>query len=198
MNFKKSLLIALLSFGVAHTALAETDQGYLDFSIKSPEQEILDLAIKYREQGDYTSASSLLNELEQQADKDKKVAPKIYALLGTIYREVYKDYEKAVYLYKKAAEKNIEHAKFYLGVMYDLGLGTTQNDQQAIYWYKKVNDDINNKYNRYAHFFLGVKYHLGKEDIKDLSQARYYYEIACSLGEDRACKRYEELQNLSY
>ena len=49
-----------------------------------------------------------------------------------------KDYPKALYWFKKAAEQGYANAENYLGYMYEQGLGVPQDYNKALYWYKKA------------------------------------------------------------
>ena len=48
------------------------------------------------------------------------------------------DTEKAILLYKKAAEKGVEKAILRLGEIYEKGSGVAINTHKAIFWYRKA------------------------------------------------------------
>ena len=52
------------------------------------------------------------------------------------------NYFEAAILFKRAAEQEDVHSQFYLGNMYELGLGVPKDYYSAAYWYKKA---LNNK-----------------------------------------------------
>jgi TPR repeat protein len=58
-----------------------------------------------------------------------------------------KDYEKAVFWYRKAANAADAAGMKDLGTMYENGWGVQQNKQQAIVWYRQAaklgNEDAN-------------------------------------------------------
>ena len=61
--------------------------------------------------------------------------------LGKYYASgsgVIKDYEKAVFWFRKAAEQGHVGAQFALGVCYENGLGAEKDLKQAEYWYRKA------------------------------------------------------------
>jgi TPR repeat protein len=61
--------------------------------------------------------------------------------LGNAYnfgRGVEQNKSKAIYWYKKAAEKGIAQAAYNLGRMHYFGDGVEQNKSKAVYWYKKA------------------------------------------------------------
>jgi len=49
-----------------------------------------------------------------------------------------KDYEKALFWYRKAAEQHNPTAQFNLGVMYESGTGVARSLSDAINWYQKA------------------------------------------------------------
>ena len=51
---------------------------------------------------------------------------------------VRKDYEKAMYWYKKSAAQGYAQAQFNLGLYYEHGWGTAKNIRLAINWYTKA------------------------------------------------------------
>ncbi|PMG31544.1 hypothetical protein BCU94_07345 [Shewanella sp. 10N.286.52.C2] len=52
-------------------------------------------------------------------------------------------YEKAIFLFKSAAEQGYVDAQFNLGVIYGNGQGVTKDDKQAVAWYRKAADQGN-------------------------------------------------------
>ena len=54
---------------------------------------------------------------------------------------VYKDYKKAVYWYRKAAEQGHASGQNNLGWMYKKGYGVAKNYKKAVYWYRKACDN---------------------------------------------------------
>ena len=48
--------------------------------------------------------------------------------------------EKALYLFRKAADQGHAEAQYEFGIRYQYGRGFTQNDKEAIKWYKKAAD----------------------------------------------------------
>ena len=66
-------------------------------------------------------------------------------------------------------------AQFNLGYAYDSGKGITQNDEQAIYWYRKAAEQGHKR----AQFCLGCAYSDGQGCVpKDDEQAVYWYQQA--------------------
>lgn len=57
--------------------------------------------------------------------------------LGIFYENIIKDYEKACHYYRMAAEQGDEAGQYNLGTMYEYGLGVDEDENAAIYWYRK-------------------------------------------------------------
>lgn len=68
------------------------------------------------------------------------------------------DYKRALSLFRKSAEQGHADAQFQLAQMYNDGVGVTQNDVLAIYWYRKAAEQGVAS----AQFCLGIKYKLGQ------------------------------------
>ena len=61
--------------------------------------------------------------------------------LGVLYKEghgIEMDYNKAFYLFTKAAESNIPTAQYNLGQMYDQGHGCEADQEKALEWCRKA------------------------------------------------------------
>ncbi|AHG74497.1 hypothetical protein X781_23540 [Mannheimia sp. USDA-ARS-USMARC-1261] len=99
MNLKKSLLIALFSFGVAQSAFAETDR------------EKFDRAYQFTEQQNYSAAFPLFKQLAEQGYAQAQMR------LGFSYNEgriVRRDQSKAKYYYGLACDNsNTNGCKIY-------------------------------------------------------------------------------------
>ncbi|TFI32869.1 sel1 repeat family protein, partial [Histophilus somni] len=156
MNLKKSLLIALLSFGVAQSALAETNS------------EKLDRATQLYKQQNYSAAFPLLKQLGEKGNA------KAQAVLGTMYmfgQGITQNSQQAVYWYTKAAEQGAAKAQSMLGFMYTNGLGVTQNSQQAVYWFTKAAEQGAAE----VQLYLGVMYANGQGVAQNYQQAVYWF-----------------------
>ena len=79
---------------------------------------------------------------------------------------------------KKLAEPSNSIAQFYLGLMYYLGKGVTQDYKQAVYWYTKAAEQGYPK----AQFNLALMYDDGKGVTQDYKQAVYWYTKAAEQG----------------
>lgn len=165
MNLKKSLFIALLSFGIAQPVFAETDS------------EKFNRAMQLHDKLNYSAAFPLFKQLAEQG-----YAPAQY-MLGEMYsngRSITKNHKQAAYWYTKAAEQGHSSAQFALGWMYQRGRGVTQSDKQAIYWYEKAAEQGNDVTHPMA---LALIYESGGKDVApNYKKAIYWYEKAEEIG----------------
>ncbi len=51
-----------------------------------------------------------------------------------------KQYSKAFELFQKSSEKGIHHSDYYIGFMYENGLGVERNIPKAIEYYERISD----------------------------------------------------------
>ena len=91
------------------------------------------------------------------------------------------DYKQALSLFRKSAEQGHADAQFQLAQMYNDGVGVTQNDVLAIYWYRKAAEQGIAS----AQFCLGTKYKLGQGFQQDDTLAQEWFEKAYSNGYPR-------------
>lgn len=90
-----------------------------------------------------------------------------------------KDYKKAFEFFSKC---HYDQAYYYIGYMYEEGLGITKDDQQAFIWYKKAAEKGNIK----AQVRLAKVYEDGRGTNIDLHKAFIWNKIAAGLGNDIA------------
>ena len=95
---------------------------------------------------------------------------------------VKKDYQQAIYWYRKAADQGQINAQGNLGYLYVNGIGVTQDYSQAAYWYRKAADQGEMS----AQASLGYLYLDGKGVTQDYSQAVYWFRKAADQGEPYA------------
>jgi DNA polymerase-3 subunit epsilon len=91
---------------------------------------------------------------------------------------VTKDYEQAVYWYKKAAEQGDIRAQYNLGDYYCVGRGVTQDYEQEVYWYTKAAEQGH----IYAQYNLGECYYNGEGVEQDYEQAVYWFTKSAEQG----------------
>jgi len=88
------------------------------------------------------------------------------------------DYHTAVKEFQLSAERGDVKARYNLGVMYQLGLGVPQDDQEAVRWYRLAAEQGDAS----AQFKLGVMYDKGKGVLKDYVLAHMWMNLAAAKG----------------
>jgi uncharacterized protein len=88
------------------------------------------------------------------------------------------DDETAVRLIRPLAEQGSAVAEFYLGMMYDAGLGVAQDFTEAAKWYRRAADQGYAE----AQLSLGVRYRWGRGVAKDDAEAIRLYRLAAAQG----------------
>lgn len=107
--------------------------------------------------------------------------------LGDLYQigeEVKKDYTKAIYWYRKAAEQGLDSAQYNLGTMYEGdyfygGYGVEKDYVKAVYWYRKSAEHGNAN----GQCALGGMYKFGWGVEKDYEKAVYWFRKAAEQGD---------------
>ncbi len=85
---------------------------------------------------------------------------------------------------KLGAEQGNAEAQNKLGAYFELGLGVTQDDGEAVKWYRLAADQGYAE----AQFNLGEMYEAGKGVAKNMPLAIAWYEKACKNGWKCACR----------
>ena len=80
---------------------------------------------------------------------------------------------------EKAAEQGNALAQANLGVMYRDGMGVTQDDEQAVEWWKKAAEQEN----AIAQFNLGLMYGKGIGVAQSDEKAVYWFTKAAKQGD---------------
>ena len=83
---------------------------------------------------------------------------------------------------KEMAEKGEVKAQFHLGVKYEFGLGVTEDDAEAVKWYRKAAEQGDSS----AQFMLGEKYDFGLGVTEDDAEAAKWYRKAAEQGDQGA------------
>jgi hypothetical protein len=109
--------------------------------------------------------------------------------LGGLYDNgcapLHKDYKKAVYWLRKAAEQGSREAEFGLGVAYALGQGVPQDFNRADFWLMKAV----HKGSSEAAYSLGSIYFRGLGVSKNLAKSFYWYHQSALLGSAMGAER---------
>jgi hypothetical protein len=92
------------------------------------------------------------------------------------------DYATALRELRPFAEQGEDDAQFFLGVMYDEGLGVPENDKIAVKWYRLSAEqgDVDSQFN------LGQMYRLGEGVPQDYKTALKWYRLSAEQGSDAA------------
>lgn len=84
--------------------------------------------------------------------------------------------------YRAAARKGDARAQFYIGMIYEDGIGRKPDPVKAFEWYIKSADAGYPP----AQFKTGLFYETGRGRVKDLSKAAIYYSMAAEGGQAEA------------
>ncbi len=87
-------------------------------------------------------------------------------------------FKRAFRYFSAAAECNHPEAMYYLGTMYNKGLGVDENEEKALYWLHKAADMNSIK----AAYRLGHVYSTENYKCYDTAKATKYYMIAAKKG----------------
>ncbi len=101
---------------------------------------------------------------------------KIYEEAKPLYDA--KNYTEAFPLMYKAAEKGHARAQFYVGRMYNIGLGVEQDYDKAMEWYLKSYKQGDEK----AMNNIGYMYKFGEGVTQDYHEAMRWYQMAADHG----------------
>ena len=113
-----------------------------------------------------TQKPGQLNLFPESAEEIIRLAKKHYGA---------KNYPKAMALFKEAAELGDRLGQFFLGSMYDEGLGVTQDYVKAVFWYKQAAEQGDPS----AQARLGKIYLDGEKGVpKDSEKALYWFTKA--------------------
>jgi hypothetical protein len=121
-----------------------------------------------------------ISELTQRANEGDVYAQ---SYLGACYHDgingVTKNYKKAVYWFRKSAEKGERTGQYGLGNSYYLGEGVTKNYQEAVKWFRKSAEQGFS----FAQTKFGNCYYDGKGVTKNYQEAAKWYRKAAEQGD---------------
>lgn len=84
--------------------------------------------------------------------------------------------------FRVAAEEGHADSQFNLGLMYEKGIGVSQDEREAVVWYQKAALQGHS----YAQFNLAVLYENGRGTVVNFTQAREWYRKAAVQGDGLA------------
>lgn len=149
---------------------------YLGSDAKNKSHQDLDKALK----------------LLEQAEKNNNIAK---YLLGYSYLKgflVKKDYGQAFALIKASADNNYDEAQLVLSDFYINGWSTPKNYNLAVKYLTKASEQGNAD----AMFKLGDIFAEGKIYTRDIKKAHIQYNLASVLGQEKAAKKRDALEQL--
>jgi TPR repeat protein len=89
------------------------------------------------------------------------------------------DYETAMKEFRPLAEQGHARAQYNLGIMYEIGKGVPQDDQEAVKWYRRAADQGL----AVAQYGLGMVYHFGRGVPQDYQEAVKWFRRAAEQGD---------------
>ena len=140
--------------------------------------------------GEHSDDDDDLFETEESTvlEEDELIInPAAQTKMGNLYRNgdgVAKDYVKAMYWYRKAANQGFVGAQNNLAVMYEQGLGVPKNKPEAIKWYQKAAEQNN----AHAQHSIGVKYLDGDGIPQNFEEAAKWISRAAEQSHHSAFK----------
>lgn len=97
---------------------------------------------------------------------------------------------RAIYWFRKLAEKRDVQGYFGLGMCYYEGKGTEQSYEKAIYWFERAAEQGNIE----AQYTLGICYYESAESKENMKErATYWLEKACENFNDEACQKLNDI-----
>ena len=166
---KRAALTSALLIGLAGTAWADFENGFLAFT-----------------RGEYAMAARALRPLAEQGHARAQF------VLGYLYQVgqgVAQDFAVAAKWYHKTAEQGNAEAQYNLGVLYHYGWGVPQDHAEAAKWYRKAAEQGN----AHAQNSLGVLRWKGHGIAEDYVKAYMWFSLAAvsfatGAHRDRAVK----------
>jgi TPR repeat protein len=138
------------------------------------------------ESDDSDDAIEVVSEKKPIPDAESSIDdPQIQTRLGNNYKTgmgVDKNYKKAVYWYRKAAEQDFAPAQNNLAVMYEQGLGLPKDESEAVKWYRRAAEQHDAK----AQHSIGIMYRDGRGIPRDQEEAVKWIGYAAEQGHPRA------------
>ena len=102
------------------------------------------------------------------------------------------DYHTAIKEFQFSAEWGDVKARYSLGVMYQLGLGVPQDDQEAVRWYRLAAEQGD----ALAQFNLGIAYRQGRGVPKNYVQAYLWATLAAGKGIEEVVELRDSLEKI--
>lgn len=144
-------------------------------------------AIEAIERGDVREGAAALRAAAHEGDA------RAQARLGTYYedggRTFKRDFDRAFFWYRKAAEGGHAEGQFHLGRMHRAGLGVERDEAMAAFWYRAAA----RRGHPAAQLFLGLMRESGRGVERDEAVAWVWYSLAAEQGDEDARFRRDRL-----
>ena len=125
------------------------------------------------------SLPDVIKQVEEQAFAGSPEAQHDLAAIYTAgHAGVPRDYARAAFWFRKAADQGIANARYNLGVLYHQGLGVKPNMNEAIYWYNQASKLGHPE----AQYNLGIAYIEGIGVTYSPQKAAENFEAAANGG----------------
>lgn len=172
------------------------------------------LCLSFAYQPAFAAGDNYSEELRQRAEQGDISAQSKLGYCYLMGNGIAKDYDEAVWWFRKAAEKGYSDGQMFLAYCYQEGLGVNQDYDKAITWYHKAIENgstqslyyigncyfLQKKYteatkwwrkaaeheNKDGYYGIGYLYHFGLGVNKDINEALRWYRKALALGSDNA------------
>ena len=132
--------------------------------------------------GDFKTAESIWRQLAETGDEQSMFALGEMKRLGPGDEQA--DYVASSAWFLKAAELGHPYSQYNLGNAYQKGLGVTQDDEKAVYWWQRAMAQGVSP----AAYNLGVQYMYGRGVQLDYDQALKMFQFAAARGHTSARK----------
>ncbi len=153
----------------------------------APASADYEAAIAAIERGDVREGAAALRAAAHEGDA------RAQARLGTYYEDggrIFKrDFDRAFFWYRKAAEGGHAEAQFHLGRMHRAGLGVERDEAMAAFWYRAAA----RRGHPAAQLFLGLMRESGRGVERDRAVAWVWYSLAAEQGDEDARFRRDRL-----
>lgn len=141
------------------------------------------LGLMYRlGKGVEQSADDALEWYEKAYERMGEAAGEAANNIGTVFQNVFEDYEEAVSWYREGATWYCDWAMFNLGTMYKHGLGVAKNPEKALEWFLEAYDKAEGAAGDAADEIGGI-YAVFRQDDKEAVE---WYRRGAELGSNLA------------
>ncbi|MGB7799986.1 tetratricopeptide repeat protein [Buttiauxella sp.] len=153
------------------------------------------LKIQDPDAADYQQAKSLA---EKAVERGSKIGNVTLARILVNTQAGTPDYPKAMQLLESASQ-DIESdsavdAQMFIGLLYANGVGITQDDEKATFWFKRSSTLSRSGY---AEYWAGMLFLNGDKGFITANKQRalQWLNLSCTEGNDTGCEMFEQISN---